>query len=223
VLSNAQHYLLWSSLKPPIQKSRFSPFSTTFFELSSSIFLPLLGSYRRRDEMKPSISVIAAARRFLGIPPRNSHVSSGKRSDSTPILDGSSFLLGHFSLFLSLSSLCKGMLTRCSAPTFMEMHLLIYPGSACSRLCLTSVLREVYYLGERPPRPLLPFTVRSILSHSTDFAATCLYRFDRFLRPLPLSILRGSTFNASHSKIVQIRFPDLVRVGPRRGGLIMIQ
>lgn len=45
------------------------------------------------------------------------------------------------------------MLTRCSAPTFMEMHPLIYPASpACSRLCLTSVLREVYY----PARPLSP-------------------------------------------------------------------
>lgn len=37
----------------------------------------------------------------------------------------------------------EGMLTR---PTFMEMHPLIYPASpACSRLCLTSVLRQVYY------------------------------------------------------------------------------
>lgn len=108
--------------------------------------------------MKPSISVIAAARRFLAIPPRSSHVLSGKRSDSAPIPDGSSFLLGHLSpsssSFLSLpsrplSSLCEGMLTRCLAPTFMEMHPLIYPGSACSRLCLTSVLREVYYLTAR--------------------------------------------------------------------------
>lgn len=47
------------------------------------------------------------------------------------------------------------MLTRCSAPTFMEMHPLIYPGRACSRLCLTSVLREVYY-PPGPPRPPFP-------------------------------------------------------------------
>lgn len=158
-----------------------SPLSTAFFELLSCP-PPLLGSYRRRDEMKPSISVIAAARRFLAIPPRSSRVSSGKRSDSTPIPDGSSFLLGH----LSLSFLCEGMLTRCSAPTFMEMHPLIYPGSACSRLCLTSVLREVYYLtGERPSRPLLFLTVRSIPSHPNDFVIICLYLFDHFLRSLP--------------------------------------
>lgn len=177
--------------------------------------------------MKPSISVIAAARRFLAIPPRSSHVSSGKRNDSTPTLDGSSLLLGHLfpSLSLSLSFLCEGMLTRCSAPTFMEMHPLIYPGSACSRLCLTSVLREVYYLtGERSPRPP-SFPYRS-------FDSLLLQRLRRRL-PLPFrpflptfappSIPRDSTFNASHSKIIRIRFPDPVGVGLRRGGQIMIQ
>lgn len=157
--------------------------------------------------MKPSISVIAAARRFLAIPPRSSNVLSGKRSDSAPIPDGSSFLLGHLSPFssslslsLPLSSLCEGMLTRCLAPTFMEMHPLIYPGSACSRLCLTSVLREVYYLtGERPPCPLLSLPVCSIPSHSSDFAATCLYLSTISSDLCPLSIPRGSTFNAAHS------------------------
>lgn len=47
--------------------------------------------------------MIAAARRFLAIPPRSSHVSSGKRNDSTPTLDGSSLLLGHLFPSLSLS------------------------------------------------------------------------------------------------------------------------
>lgn len=173
--------------------------------LPSACLPPLLGSHRRRDEMKPSISVIAAARRFLAVPLRSFHVLSGKRSDSAPIPDGSSFLLSHFSsssssLFLSLSSLCEGMLTRCLAPTFMEMHPLIYPGSACSRLCLTSVLREVYYLtGERPPCPLLSLPVCSIPSYSSDLAATCLYLSTISSNLCPLSIPRGSTFNAAHS------------------------
>lgn len=76
---------------------------------------------------------------------------------------------------------------------------------------------------ERPARPLLSLTVRSIPSH---FAVTCLYLFDRFLRllpPPPLHRYHGSTSNASHSKIIRIRFPDPVRVGPRRGSQIMIQ
>lgn len=99
--------------------------------------------------MKPSISVIAAARRFFT--PANLlrwsfRVSRGKRS-------GLFYSLG--SSWPPLSSLYEGMLTRCSAPTFMEMHPLIYPSSACSRLCLTSVLREVYHLPSE--RDLLVF------------------------------------------------------------------
>ena len=126
-------------------------------------------------------------------------------------------------LSLSLPSLCE-MLTRCSAPTFIEMHPLIYPGSACSRLCLTSVLREVYYLtGERSPCPLLFLIVRLLLTPVTS-PPLAFISFRPFpLTFVPLSILYGSTFNASHSKIIRIRFPDPVRVELCRGGQIMIQ
>lgn len=107
-----------------------------------------------------------------------------------------------------LSSLCEGMLTRCSAPTFMEMHPLIYPGSACSRLCLTSVLREVYYLPSETSSPISPLpAVRSILASPLS----CLRHLPSPFRPYPsicpLSIPRGSTFDASHSRIIRIRFP----------------
>jgi len=173
--------------------------------------------------MKPSISVIAAARRFLAIPLRSSHIPSGKKEWSyfySPRL-----LVSPRSPPpppLSLPSLCE-MLTRCSAPTFIEMHPLIYPGSACSRLCLTSVLREVYYLtGERSPCPLLFLIVRLLLTPVTS-PPLAFISFRPFpLTFVPLSILYGSTFNASHSKIIRIRFPDPVRVELCRGGQIMI-
>lgn len=116
-----------------------------------------------RDEMKPSISVIAAARRFfasLGTGTlrgeKRSRISSSPFL-SHPLLRPLSSLLLHpvsppSSLLIARN---EGMLTRCSAPTFMEMHPLIYPGPACSRLCLTSVLREVYY-PPSPPSPPFP-------------------------------------------------------------------
>lgn len=123
------------------------------------------------------------------------------------------------SLSLPPSSLCEGMLTRCLAPTFMEMHPLIYPGSACSRLCLTSVLREVYYLtGERPPCPLLSLPVCSIPSHSSDFALT----FRPFPQTFALYRYRATPSSMRFTRIIRIRFPDLVRVGLREDQ-IMIQ
>lgn len=117
--------------------------------------------------MKPSISVIAAARRFFASPERERFERKKEpeprdpasllvppapsRSPSPSLLPrrASPCLSAHAAPLLARN---EGMLTRCSAPTFMEMHPLIYPGPACSRLCLTSVLREVYY----PPRP--PFS-----------------------------------------------------------------
>lgn len=117
------------------------------------------------------------------------------------------------------------MLTRCSAPTFMEMHPLIYPGSACSRLCLTSVLREVYYpspLFPSLPFPSLPHPYRSrfpfpfLRSFSRDFVTRLLP-----LRPYPpLAFPRLSSrryFSQLHLrcesrlKIIRIRFS--IRIG----------
>lgn len=112
------------------------------------------------------------------------------------------------------------MLTRCSAPTFMEMHPLIYPGSACSRLCLTSVLREVYYPSPlfsslpRPYRSRFPFPF--LRSFSRDFVTRLLP-----LRPYPpLAFPRLSSHRyfsqlhlrcESRLKIIRIRFS--IRIG----------
>ena len=150
---------------------------------------------RRRDEMKPSISVIAAARRFFA---SAENASSGKRS-RIPLLV-LLLLLHHRLVPMLLAGLpsnllsarrgslppsCarnRGMLTRCSASTFMEMHPLIYPASpACSRLCLTSVLAEVYY----PARPLS----LSLLSFCLLLPSTLLFPSSS-PSPLPLRHFR---------------------------------
>lgn len=86
--------------------------------------------------------------------------------------------LGPRRLALPLARENRGMLTRCSAPTFMEMHPLIYPASlACSRLCLTSVLAEVYYPARplSPPLSLPPFRRRFVsFSFFVAFASPAL-------------------------------------------------
>lgn len=173
---------------------------------------------RRRDEMKPSISVIAAARRFFA---SAENASSGKRSriPLTPSRLAPLLLAGlptNRSPSPSAEALppsCarnRGMLTRCSAPTFMEMHPLIYPASpACSRLCLTSVLAEVYY----PARPLSPPLSRPLsidaLFPSPPPSPLPLLPFRDFVladfahdQPLPLRRVASSLARENHSNVI---------------------
>lgn len=161
--------------------------------------------------MKPSISVIAAARRFLAIPPRG--LLSRKKKRAPVSYSSRSSLAKSVSLSLFFFFMREGMLTRCSAPTFMEMHPLIYPGSACSRLCLTSVLREVYYLPRARPALASFFPYRSLdpllrLRHLAFTSSSVSSDLPPSSLPLPPD---DSTFDASHSRTIRIRFP--IRLG----------
>lgn len=83
--------------------------------------------------------MIAAARRFLAIPPRSSHVSSGKRNDSTPTLDGSSLLLGH--LFPSLSHSLSLFLMRGDVDSLLGSN---FYGDASSNISGLRLLALVF-------------------------------------------------------------------------------
>jgi len=139
---------------PPTPRPRSPPASKPFgFLEATTLRPPLPSSYSRRNEMKPSISVIAAARRLPAHPrPSQSAAllpqapASRRRAEkgarpshcparsSSPVLSPPPILLSP--LVSPFASLCEGMLTRCSAPTFMEMHPLIYPGAPLARACV---------------------------------------------------------------------------------------
>lgn len=92
---------LLDQLQTPRSESHTSPLPFIVFiePLPSACVPPLLGSYRRRDEMKPSISVIAAARRFLAILPLEAPTFRAEKGAILLLLPTAP----HFSLSLSLS------------------------------------------------------------------------------------------------------------------------
>ena len=165
---------------PSESHTSFRSSPSSFLQATTSACPPLLGSYRHRDEMKPSISVIAAARRFLAIPLRSSHISSGKRSDPTSIPDGSSFLLGHplpLPPSLSLSSFLMRDVDSLLGSNFYR--------DASSNISGLRLLALVF--DERTSWSILSdgweislpssFPYRSTPSHSSNFATTCFYIF----------------------------------------------
>jgi len=123
-----------------------SPLASKSFDFLGATTLrpPLPSSYSRRNEMKPSISVIAAARRLPAHPPTVSirallarlRLRRAEKGASPPVVPLAPRRPSSSSLVSPFASLCEGMLTRCSAPTFMEMHPLIYPGAPLARACV---------------------------------------------------------------------------------------
>jgi len=170
---------------PP--RPRSPPASKPFgFLGATTLRPPLPSSYSRRNEMKPSISVIAAARRLPAHPrPSQSAAllpqapASRRRAEkgaSPPIVLLAPRRPSSPLPVPLLSRLTFRFLMRRDVDSLLGSNFYgdassnISGGSACSRLCLTSVLREVYY----PPSgiSLLPLPAPSPRSSSlSPFAA----------------------------------------------------
>lgn len=173
--------------------------------------------------MKPPISVIAATRRFLA-----------------SLFEASTFEAEKgMILFLLSTALRFSSVTSSPSPYSLSLFLIRgvdsllgsnFYGDASSNISGLRLLALVF--DERTSWSILSdgqetfssssFPYRLFDSFPLDFAATYLYLSTISFDLCSLSIPRGSSCNAAHSKIIRIWFPDLVRIGLFRGQ-IMIQ